>query len=562
MRFLDLIRGGGQRGLRLVHGVRAGSDPEILGVCEDSRKVRVGDLFVARGGTKANGAKFVGDAIAHGAVAVVVESDQWAMVSDAVEAADVGAAVVENGNWAAALLAHEVAGNPTRGMKMIGVTGTKGKTTVAYLMRSVLKAAGAVVGMGGTVEIDDGKDVVPAEMTTPGAVELVELFSRMKKNGVTHCVMEVSSHALHQDRVAGIEWAVGIFTNLTGDHLDYHGTMEEYGKAKRRLFEGLGEDAVAIINSDDKYAALMTENCKARVVPYCVGRTAPEGGWAVEILKMESTGMELRAVGPWWSGLPKSVIPEKLKGQERFEPKLYEGGGLIKTLLVGRHNAYNIASVVAVASELTVPDSTIKSTLTNNSGAPGRLQRVMDPDGMEKDLPFSVFVDYAHTHDALENVLTALQAIMKGKGSRENFETWQWDAKFGYNGRDEGHGRLICVFGCGGDRDRTKRPKMGAVAERLADVVVVTSDNPRTENPDVIIEEICAGFSDGWKEAGKIAVEADRRAAIRRAIGEAKRGDVVLIAGKGHENYQIVGTTKTHFDDVEEAAAAMSALGH
>jgi UDP-N-acetylmuramoyl-L-alanyl-D-glutamate--2,6-diaminopimelate ligase len=529
MRFLELMRVVGGRGV-VVEEMRAGSGegPEILGVCEDSRKVRAGDLFVARSGTKRSGGEFVAEAVSRGAVAVV--SAENVAVPEGLALARVG-----NGNLAAALLAHEVAGNPTREMKMIGVTGTKGKTTVAYLMRSVLKAAGAVVGMVGTVEIDDGKTVVPAEMTTPGAVELVELFSRMKKNGVTHCVMEVSSHALHQDRVAGIEWAVGMFTNLTGDHLDYHGTMEEYGAAKARLFEGLGAQASAIINADDAFASRIIRDCRAKIVPIhieplpdagvkkLISPVPPDHGWAALIQGMTSKGMRLHVRGP------SSVV---------FE---------FNTPLVGRYNAYNLLLTIAGACSLGMNVNDTGGGIKGNKGAPGRLQPVVPLEGSRDEMPFQVFVDYAHTHDSLENVLIAVRATMgrtekPPKGGTPN--------------------RLICVFGCGGDRDRTKRPKMGAVAERLADVVVVTSDNPRTENPDAIIQEVCAGFSDGWKEKGKIAVETDRRSAIRRAIGEAKAGDVVLIAGKGHENYQIVGTTKSHFDDVEEAAAAMSALGH
>ena len=392
---------------------------------------------------------------------------------------------------------------------MIGVTGTKGKTTVAYLMRSVLKAAGCVVGMVGTVEIDDGREVVPAEMTTPGAVELVALFSRMKRNGVTHCVMEVSSHALHQDRVAGIDFDVAMFTNLTGDHLDYHGTMEEYAAAKARLFEGLKPQAAAMVNVDDAFGIRMIQDCQAGVV-----RIGLEGGsvrkhWMRRIESMTSSAMRLVVTGPGGRG-PSDV----------HQPLI--------TKLIGKHNAYNLLCVAAGARALNLTLAQSGPALEHAPGAPGRLQRV---DG--QDNGFEVFVDYAHTHDSLENVLRALKETTAG-------------------------GRLICVFGCGGDRDRTKRPKMGAVAERLADVVIVTSDNPRTEIADAIIEEICAGFSQGWREAGKISVEPDRRAAIRRAIAAAEAGDVVLIAGKGHENYQIIGTTKHHFDDVEEAAAAMS----
>ena len=333
----------------------------------------------------------------------------------------------------------------------------------------------------------------------------------MKKNGVTHCVMEVSSHALHQQRVAGIDWAVAIFTNLTGDHLDYHKTMDRYGAAKAMLFEGLGSGAVGVINVDDKYAGRMAEGCRGNVVGYGVAaageaRPVPVGGWLGTIESMRSDGMTLAA---------RACAGETIA---------------IKTPLVGRHNAYNLMSVVAAARGLGIDAATIVRALDGNVGAPGRLEPVV-PAGIKRDdMAFQVFVDYAHTHDALENVLKALRGTM-------------------------GKGRLICLFGCGGDRDRTKRPKMAAVAERLADEVIVTSDNPRTEDPAAIIEEVKKGFSADVN--GKVRIEADRRAAIGLAIGAAKKGDVVLIAGKGHEDYQIVGTVKHHFDDVEEAVKAM-----
>jgi UDP-N-acetylmuramoyl-L-alanyl-D-glutamate--2,6-diaminopimelate ligase len=535
MKFLELLERVKGRGV-VVREVFAGGDPEVMGVCEDSRKVKAGDVFVARGGTKVDGAKFVAEAVARGAVGVVGENGKLKIENSK----NVAWAVVEDVNLACAVLAHEVAGNPTAGMKMIGVTGTKGKTTVAYLLRSVLKAAGHKVGMIGTVEIDDGEKVVPAEMTTPGSVELVELFCRMRANGVTHCVMEVSSHALHQRRVAGIDWAVAIFTNLTGDHLDYHGTLEEYAAAKAMLFEGLREGAVAVVNGDDKWAGRMVEGCGGRVIEYRHGGNAARDRVLFGIHKMSSKGM-LMWVWPM-------VMPA---GNPQHS---------IKTPLVGRHNAYNIASVYAAAEGLGIEISAMDNGLENCSGAPGRLQRVGDDSG-----EFQVFVDYAHTHDALENVLTALRSTM-GVGSRGPSAGGMLSGHAGRGSGSEGsvraaeHGtppRLICVFGCGGDRDRTKRPKMGAIAERLADVVVVTSDNPRTEDAGRIIEEICAGFSAGWKTGGKITIEPDRRAAIRLAIGMARAGDVVLLAGKGHENYQIIGTTKHHFDDVEEAEAAL-----
>jgi UDP-N-acetylmuramoyl-L-alanyl-D-glutamate--2,6-diaminopimelate ligase len=502
MRFSELMKV--IEGRVSVGEVRAGRDPEVLGVCEDSRKVRTGDLFVVRKGTKADGGRFVADAISKGAVGVVVGRGQGSGVRGQLE----GVAVAEVGdvNLALALLAHEVGGRPTAGMKVIGVTGTKGKTTVAYLMRSVLKRAGAVVGMIGTVEIDDGKMVVPAEMTTPGVVELVELFGRMKGNGVEYVVMEVSSHSLHQHRVGGIEFAVGIFTNLTGDHLDYHGTMEEYAAAKGMLFEGLREGAVAVVNSDDAWGEKMVRGCRGKVSRYSLNGPAD---WVAEIPSMSASGMEMEIRGP--GGI-----------SQRFSSPL-----------VGRHNAYNTLSVLAGAHALGIPLDKIIDGLDDMEGVPGRLQPVVPKGQGRQGMRFQVLVDYAHTHDSLENVLKAIRATM-------------------------GKGRVICVFGCGGDRDRTKRPKMAAVAERLADRVIVTSDNPRTEDPESIIAEVRAGFSSNV--SGKVWVEPDRRAAIRMAIAMADSGDVVLIAGKGHENYQIIGTTKHHFDDVEEAEAALASV--
>ena len=378
---------------------------------------------------------------------------------------------------------------------------------MAYLLRSVLKAAGHTVGMIGTVEIDDGKTTSAAEMTTPGSVELVDLFSRMKANGVTHCVMEVSSHALHQRRVAGIDFAVAIFTNLTGDHLDYHKTMEEYAAAKAMLFEGLKPGAVAAINVTDDWAPHMARKCKARVVGYGFRKDPTvglgPGAWTARIVDSWQRDMvlEIRPPEGSWQRLP--------------------------TMFSGKHNGYNILSVVVAAHALGLDPARTFEALSTATGAPGRLQEVREA---QETLGFQVFVDYAHTHDALVNVLLAVKP---------------------------GSGRLICVFGCGGDRDRTKRPKMGNVAELLADKIIVTSDNPRTEHPLAIIDEICAGFSQGWRLNHKILIEPDRRAAIRLAIGMARPGDVVLLAGKGHENYQIIGTTKHHFDDVEEAQAAL-----
>jgi UDP-N-acetylmuramoyl-L-alanyl-D-glutamate--2,6-diaminopimelate ligase len=319
--------------------------------------------------------------------------------------------------------------------------------------------------------------------------------------------------------------------------------MEEYAAAKAMLFEGLGKNAVALVNADDKWAGRMVDGCRAKVVRYHVEFDLKEGnplrvaerppdGWSGLVIRMGCEEMWVNIAGP-------EVYVRNLG---RAVPYLMQQ----TTPLVGKHNAYNLTSVYAAAWSLGFRAEELLEgwrVLLRYKGAPGRLQRVETA-----GTGFSVFVDYAHTHDALENVLTALRATMgrPPKGGTPNGAP---------NGSP--NGRLICLFGCGGDRDRTKRPKMGAVAERLADVVIVTSDNPRTEEPAVIIEEICAGFSPAWKTAGKITIEPDRRAAIHRAIAMAKPGDVVLLAGKGHENYQIIGTTKHHFDDVEEAENAL-----
>ncbi len=497
----------------------SGKDPEITGVCEDSRQVKPGDLFVARTGTKINGMQFIPDAIGRGAVAVIYQnpSPDTTSPGNAIPgpAYSIASACVENANLAAALLVHEIAGNPTAGMKMIGITGTKGKTTVAYLLRSVLQAAGHKVGMIGTVEIDDGANVVPAEMTTPGAVELVEMFCRMKANGVTHCVMEVSSHALHQRRVAGIEWAVGIFTNLTGDHLDYHGTMEEYAAAKAMLFEGLGEGAVAVVNGDDHYTTFIAARCKVKTLFY----GALASSYRFLVRKIEPNAM---------------MLDVTCEASPSFS---------IYTPLIGKHNAYNLLAVIAASESLGLPRAVVLANLSRNTGAPGRLQPVTLATLPREKMPFQVFVDYAHTHDSLDNVLRALRSSMEPLERAPKDET--------------PIGRLICLFGCGGDRDRTKRSKMGRIADVMSDVVIVTSDNPRTEDPNAIIDEICTGLCNGWKESGRITIEPDRRAAIKLAISMARPGDVVLLAGKGHEDYQIIGTTKHHFNDVEEAKAAL-----
>lgn len=504
-------------------------DPEIGRVVEDSRKVKVGvgggDLFVAKVGTKVSGADFVKEALAKGAVAVVAEGVGGG-VGDV--PAGVAWARVSTGKLAVAQLAQKLWGYPSKSLAMYGVTGTKGKTTVTYLLRSILHAAaktnlvgkqvgggGGGCGLIGTVQLDDGKSVVPSDMTTPGPVELAELLARMRTNGATSCVMEISSHALDQQRVAELDFKVGMFTNLTGDHLDYHLTMENYAAAKAQLFAGLKPGATAVINADDPWAERMVRDCKAQVIRLSLkdgGKAREEGGsdWTAKISEMNTQGMMLEVHG-------RSKVGEvTLK---------------FHSPLVGKHNAYNSLTALVAAWSQGIPLPVIVQGLQAMVGVPGRLEPVIPAGWARGEMTFQVFVDYAHTHDALENVLSALRATMQGRG------------------------KLICLFGCGGDRDRTKRPKMAAVAQRLADLVVLTSDNPRTEDPKAIIAEVRTGFSAAGQE--KVMVEPDRRQAIRTAIALADAGDVVLLAGKGHENYQIIGTTKQHFDDMEEALAAL-----
>jgi UDP-N-acetylmuramoyl-L-alanyl-D-glutamate--2,6-diaminopimelate ligase len=466
-------------------------------------------LFVARAGTKVSGTRFLEQALERGAVAVVAQ-EPLALPER------VAYVRVENANLALALLAHRAVGDPARAMQLLGVTGTKGKTTITYLLRAVLRAAGHKCGLIGTVQLDDGVRVEPSTMTTPGPVELATLLARMRDNGVGHAALEISSHALHQQRVAGIPLAAALFTNLTGDHLDYHLTMENYAAAKALLFASLAPEAVAVINVDDPWSERMVQNCRARIVRLSL-KDAPAADFRAQIRAMTSRGTTIQISGP---------------------DALYQ---TFESPLVGRHNVYNSLGVIAATHSLGVPWDAIETGLAQMAGVPGRLQAVELPGLARAAMPFQVFVDYAHTHDALDNVLTALRATMAHAA----------------NGRT---GKLICLFGCGGDRDRTKRPKMAAVVERLADRVVLTSDNPRTENPDAIIHEVLLGFSAAYRGGGSLAVEPDRRAAIRQALGLAEPGDVVLLAGKGHENYQIIGTQKRHFDDVEEAQAALGSL--
>jgi UDP-N-acetylmuramoyl-L-alanyl-D-glutamate--2,6-diaminopimelate ligase len=470
-------------------------DLDITGVSEDSRRIGPGGLFIARAGTKADGIQYVADAKAKGAVAVVTQAKTPGCPLPQV--------VVPDPARAASFLANLFHGSPSHKMRCFAVTGTNGKTTTTYLLRHLLGRVGQKCGMIGTVEIDDGRSRREAEMTTPGACDVAELLGTMRDRGCRAAVIEASSHALDQSRLSGVFFAGAAFTNLTGDHLDYHKKMDRYAAAKARLFENLDAEAVAVMNDDSKWSDRMIENCASRIIRFGFGKRADYRARDVAVTAQGS----------------------------RFTMHTPDGKAEVNMKLIGRHNIENALTAAALAGEVCgLSINQIAAGLSDAGGAPGRLQPV------EAGQRFAVLVDYAHTDDALENVLTALRPLAKGK--------------------------LRVLFGCGGDRDNTKRPRMAKTAEKIADVVYVTSDNPRTEDPKAIIQQILPGFSKSGVKS--VIVEPDRRAAIERVLNDAEAEDVVLIAGKGHENYQIIGTEKRHFDDVEEARRCLqgATVGH
>ncbi len=468
-------------------------DVTVKAVREDSRLVEPGDLFIARAGTQTEGARYAAAAVRSGAIAIVTAS----ILPDL----SVPQILIPHPAAAVSVLAHLMQGNPTERVKTLAITGTNGKTTTAYILRQLLSQGTERCGMIGTVEIDDGQTQKPATMTTPSACELAELFAAMRDHDCLRCAIEVSSHALDQDRVAGMKFAGAGFTNLTGDHLNYHKTMEHYAAAKAKLFSSLDESAVAVLNAADDWSAWMERKCKARIIRFGFG-TGPEVDYQARDVSMHAGGSNFVLVTP-------------------------EGSAAVNLAMIGRHNIENALLAAALAGETCgLSAQQIAAGLTTATGAPGRLQSV------QAGQPFSVLVDYAHTDDALENVLSALRPLTKGK--------------------------LRVLFGCGGDRDATKRPRMAEIAGRLADVVYLTSDNPRSEEPDSILDMIAAGFT--GKSMKTVFREVDRRSAIERALGDAQPGDVVLLAGKGHENYQIIGTDRHHFDDVEEATRVLKAV--
>jgi UDP-N-acetylmuramoyl-L-alanyl-D-glutamate--2,6-diaminopimelate ligase len=471
----------------------------VASVTHDSRQAVPGSVFVALRGLQVDGAAFARDAVARGAIAVVSEGAVPAGVT-------VPWFTVPDARLALAVLAAEFYRHPSRELTLVGITGTNGKTTTSYLLASIFEAAGTRCGRIGTVGYRIGTREFDAARTTPEAPELHRMLRDMVAQGCGACVMEVSSHALALRRADALHFAAGVFTNLTRDHLDFHRDMEEYFTAKRRLFELLPPGAPGLANLDDRRGAEFAA-AAPRSVTYAID-------------------------------VPADIHPGPLAlslDGLRFEVRTPRGTLQIESALVGRPNAYNIIAAVATAVALDVPFNAIEQGIRQLTNVPGRFQVVSGPADDVR-----VVVDYAHTDDALKNLLETARPLATG--------------------------RLLTVFGCGGDRDRTKRPLMGAVAARLSDLVIVTSDNPRSEDPEQIIEEIKRGIvmpadraprgQSGPRTTPFLAI-VDRKAAIETAIRDARPGDLVLVAGKGHERYQVIGDKVSPFDDVEVARAAL-----
>jgi UDP-N-acetylmuramoyl-L-alanyl-D-glutamate--2,6-diaminopimelate ligase len=477
---------------------RGDGNRQVHSIMDDSRSVMDGSLFVAVKGERVDGHEFVEQAIKAGAVAVLAQEPVVSGPLPFVRVAD--------SRKALGLLGSRFYGDPSARLKMIGVTGTNGKTTTTYLCKALLEGIGRRVGLIGTVGYQIGQETLPASHTTPGALDLQTLLAKMVESGLTTAVMEVSSHALALDRTSGCEYDVAIFTNLTQDHLDFHHTMEEYFQSKMRLFTGLGggqkAGKLAVVNIDDPRGAAIRAACPVPVWSYGLKNQAD---LKAERVRLSLTGTVFAAA------TPISTFT-------------------VESRLVGEHNVYNLLGAIGVAlHEGATPDQICEAT-AHITNVPGRFERV------SSEQEFTVVVDYAHTEDALLRLLTTAQALKTG--------------------------RIITVFGCGGDRDRGKRPKMGRAAVEYSDVVVLTSDNPRTEDPMAILREVEVGVKDALERRSHVQYHLvpDRRKAIQAAIRGAHRGDMVLIAGKGHEDYQIIGTNKFHFDDREVAREAIQQL--
>lgn len=475
-----------------LRSVQGSLDVEVSGLQLDSRKVRQGDVFIAIKGVVADGHQFIQQVVDAGAVGIICETLPASLDPKAVYVQ------VENTAVAVALMAHNFYGHPSEKLKLVGVTGTNGKTTIATLLFKLFSALGYTCGLISTVQNQIGDDVIPATHTTPDAVSLNALLKQMLDAGCTHVFMESSSHAIHQHRITGLKYAGGIFSNITHDHLDYHKTFDEYIKVKKAFFDNLPSDAFAISNADDKRGPVMLQNTNAKKYFYSLRTLAEFKG---KILENSLTGLVMT-----------------INDQE------------VHFRLIGEFNAYNLLAVYGAALCLGEDRHEVLRCLSTLTGAEGRFDYIVSP--IEKVIGI---VDYAHTPDALLNVLATIKNLRKG------------------------HEQIITVVGCGGDRDRTKRPVMGEVSCEHSDRVIFTSDNPRSEDPQQIINDMEQGLSTAAKR--KYISIPDRREAIKTAVSMAKQEDIVLVAGKGHEKYQEVKGVRVHFDDKEVLMEVFELLG-
>lgn len=475
MKLLEITKGLGITG--------AFEDKEITSITDNSAKVCDGCIFVCIEGRRFDGHTKAAEALANGAAAVVVQKDMGLK----------NQILVENTRSAYAHICAAFYGHPERELKIIGVTGTNGKTTTCFIIKSVLDATGHKTGLLGTVKNIVGDKEYPASLTTPDCYELFGLFREMVENGCEYCVMEVSSQALDQRRVDGIHFDAAIFTNLTRDHLDYHGSFENYMAAKHMLFEN---SSLAIVNIDDENAGYMLENTNCRNVTFSL--SSDNCDYSAKNIRIAASGVKYELLSSGNIGRIHFGVP-------------------------GKFSVYNSMGAAVCLVEMGIDFRAVLDALANCKGIPGRMEVV------PTDTPYTVLIDYAHTPDGLENVLTCVREITEGK--------------------------VITVFGCGGDRDKTKRPIMGEIAVRLSDVTVITSDNPRSEDPESIIEDITAGIG---RHDGRVIVDSDRTGAIRKALETAQKGDIVVLAGKGQETYQILASGKIHYDEREVVAKILS----
>jgi UDP-N-acetylmuramoyl-L-alanyl-D-glutamate--2,6-diaminopimelate ligase len=470
-----------------VQKIVGSKEVEVTGVCSNSKCVAPGNLFIALRGINSHGSKFIPEAVASGAVAVLTDIYD-PFLENVVQIIHPDVYVIE----------PEIAARiyPHSNLFMVGITGTNGKTTTSYLVKHLLEKAAKPCGLIGTIECIIGKNHFPSVRTTTDLITNYKLLHEMKTHDLQAVVMEVTSHALHQGRVRSLAYDVAVFTNLTQDHLDYHKTLEEYAAVKSQLFATLGSDKAAVVNADDRWMQRMIQDCRAQVLTYAIDAPAD----------LTITDLILSAQGI------KAIV--HYQGQK----------AAVSTSLIGRFNVYNCLAAIAVALKAGIALDKAAQSLHSFKRVPGRLESVPNVRNL------NVFVDYAHTDDALKNVLLTLREVK--------------------------HRKIITVFGCGGDRDQGKRPKMAQVAEQFSDQVILTTDNCRNEDPQSIVNQVLTGFNN----PSAVHVEIDRAVAIQKAIQQAHHEDIVLIAGKGHEKVQIFAHQTVHFDDCQVAAAACQHL--